>query len=64
MSRADDMFFVQLGDGTTTQRSNPMGVNGLSSGIQMISSGWVRFVSIDEFSVTSITLCFFCVFVP
>jgi hypothetical protein len=47
VSRADDVFFVQLGDGTTTQRSNPGVVNGLL-GIQMIASGWVRFVSIDE----------------
>jgi hypothetical protein len=59
VSQADSVFFVQLGDGTTTQRSTPSGVNGLSSGIQMIALGEVGFVVIAEwhlFSVRAITV--------
>ena len=40
----DEMFFVQIGDGTTTNRYTPVGVVGLSSGIVMVASGWVRFL--------------------
>ena len=59
VSRADDMFFVQLGDGTTTQRSTPVGVGALIGGIQMIALGSVRFVVIAEwllFFVITITV--------
>ena len=38
----DEVFFVQIGDGTTTQRNTPVGVVGLSSGIVMVALGWVR----------------------
>ncbi len=40
----DEVFFVQIGDGTTTQRNTPVGVVGLSSGIVMVALGYVRFV--------------------
>ena len=40
----DELVFVQIGDGTTTQRNTPTGVVGLSSGIAMVASGWVRFL--------------------
>ena len=46
VSQADDMFFVQLGDGTTTQRNTPVYVGGLSSGLQMIALGSVRVIVI------------------
>ena len=39
-------FGVQVGDGSTTQRSTPVSVSGLGSGIAMIALGWVRFVAI------------------
>ena len=39
----DEVFFVQIGDGSTTQRNTPVGVVGLSSGIVMVALGWVRF---------------------
>ena len=39
----DEVFFVQIGDGTTTQRYTPVGVVGLSSGIVMVALGSVRF---------------------
>ena len=39
----DEVSFVQIGDGTTTQRNTPVGVVGLSSGIVMVALGWVRF---------------------
>ena len=39
-----EVFFVQIGDGTTTDRYTPVGVVGLSSGIVMVASGWVRFL--------------------
>ena len=38
----DELFFVQIGDGTTTQRNTPVGVVGMSSGIAMVASGFVR----------------------
>ena len=38
-------WFVQVGDGTTTQRNTPVGVVGLSSGILMVSLGQVCFSS-------------------
>ena len=59
VSRADDVFFVQLGIGTTTQRSTPVGVGGLSSNILMIALGYVRIVVIAEwllFSFRAITV--------
>ena len=40
----DEVSFVQIGDGTTTQRNTPVGVVGLSSGIVMVALGWVRFL--------------------
>ena len=40
----DEVFFVQIGDGTTTQRNTPVGVVGLSSGIVMVALGHVRFL--------------------
>ena len=40
----DEVSFVQIGDGTTTQRYTPVGVVGLSSGIGMVPLGDVRFV--------------------
>jgi hypothetical protein len=40
----DEVFFVQIGDGTTTQRNTPTGVVGLSSGIVMVALGSVRFL--------------------
>ncbi len=40
----DEVFFVQIGDGTTTQRNTPVGVNGLSSGIVMVALGYVSFL--------------------
>ena len=33
---------VQLGDGSTTSRSTPFAVTGLSSGVAMVALGWVR----------------------
>ena len=33
---------VQLGDGSTTQRSTPVAVSGLSSGVAMVALGRVR----------------------
>ncbi len=47
-SRAEDVFFVQIGDGTMTQRNTPVYVGGLSSGLQMIALGSVRIVVIAE----------------
>jgi hypothetical protein len=38
----DEVFFVQIGDGTTTQRNTPTGVVGMSSGIVMVALGSVR----------------------
>ena len=38
----DEVFFVQIGDGTTTKRYTPVGVVGLSSGIVMVALGSVR----------------------
>ena len=43
----DEVFFVQIGDGTTTQRNTPTGVVGLSSGIVMVAVGSVRFIFFD-----------------
>ncbi len=40
----DEVSFVQIGDGTTTQRNTPVGVVGMSSGIVMVALGWVRFL--------------------
>ena len=40
----DEVFFVQIGDGTTTQRNTPVGVVGMSSGIVMVALGEVRFL--------------------
>ena len=40
----DELVFVQIGDGTTTQRNTPVGVVGLSSGIGMVALGYVRFL--------------------
>ena len=40
----DEVFFVQIGDGTTTNRYTPTGVVGLSSGIVMVALGSVRFL--------------------
>ena len=40
----DEVSFVQIGDGTTTQRNTPVGVVGLSSGIVMVALGEVRFL--------------------
>ena len=40
----DEVSFVQIGDGTTTQRNTPVGVVGMSSGIVIVSLGYVRFV--------------------
>ena len=34
--------FVQLGDGSTFRRSTPVVVAGLSSGVAMVASGYVR----------------------
>ena len=34
--------FVQLGDGSTTQRNTPVAVAGLSSGVAMVALGGVR----------------------
>ena len=39
----DEVSFVQIGDGTTTNRYTPVGVVGLSSGIVMVALGYVRF---------------------
>ena len=39
----DEVFFVQIGDGTTTDRYTPVGVVGLSGGIVMVALGSVRF---------------------
>ena len=39
----DEVFFVQIGDGTTTNRITPVGVVGMSSGIVMVVLGFVRF---------------------
>ncbi len=52
VSQADGVFFVQLGDGTTTQRSTPV-YAGLSSNIQMISLGYVRIVVIAEWLLSN-----------
>ena len=41
---SDEVSFVQIGDGTTTQRNTPTGVVGLSSGIVMVALGYVRFL--------------------
>ena len=40
----DEMFFVQIGDGTSTYRYTPVGVVGLSSGIVMVDLSDVRFL--------------------
>ena len=40
----DEVSFVQIGDGTTTQRNTPVGVVGMSSGIVMVALGEVRFL--------------------
>jgi hypothetical protein len=39
---ADLLFFLQLGDGSTTNRPTPVAVSGLSSGVAVIASGVVR----------------------
>ena len=44
MFLGDEVFLVQIGDGTTTQRNTPTGVVGLSSGIVMVALGSVRFL--------------------
>ena len=41
---SDEVSFVQIGDGTTTQRYTPVGVVGLSSGIVIVALGWVRYL--------------------
>jgi hypothetical protein len=38
--------FVQLGDGSTTNRDTPVGVVGFGSGVATIAVGGVRFVVI------------------
>jgi len=38
----DELVFVQIGDGTTTNRYTPVGVVGMSSGIVMVALGSVR----------------------
>ncbi len=40
----DELVFVQIGDGTTTDRYTPVGVVGLSSGIVMVALSFVRFL--------------------
>ena len=35
------VIFVQVGDGSTTQRNTPVGVSGLGSGVAMIALGGV-----------------------
>ena len=37
--------FVQVGDGSTTQRSTPVAVAGLSSGVAMVAAGEVRLLA-------------------
>ena len=34
---ADGLYFVQLGDGSTTHRNTPVGVSGLSSSVLILS---------------------------
>jgi hypothetical protein len=42
VSWADDVFFAQLGDGTSSWRYTPVAVIGLSSGIASLALGSVR----------------------
>ncbi len=45
--------FLQLGDGSTTHRSTPVGVSGLSSGVAMLFVNIVRSDGLDLFLIAS-----------
>ncbi len=63
--RADDAFFAQLGDGTTTARLTPVAVIGLNSGI-MLGAGQVRTFVIASWldvSMSAVVMFFFYYFV-
>ena len=63
--RADDAFFAQLGDGTTTARLTPVAVIGLNSGF-MLGAGQVRMfviaIWLDVF-MSAVVLYFYYYFV-
>ena len=55
---ADEVFCfrVQVGDGSKTDRSTPVSVSGLGSGVAMIALGGVRFVAIASGRFTVLSL--------